>query len=95
MDEAKAIVSKIEKLKSKVRADLVEMSKHFERLSKLMREKQESSAALRCKGYMRIASAMIRGTSNLKTGLIIPESVEDLEEEESEEKVTEEISREE
>ena len=90
MDEAKKIVSKIEDLKSKVRADLVEMSKHFERLSKIMREKQESSASLRCKGYMRIASAMIRGTSNLKTSLIIPDDADEAEEEVLEESSSEE-----
>jgi len=86
MSEFKEITSKIESLKAKVSAELVEISKHLERLSKLMQEKQNSTAYLRCRGHMRIASAMIKGVNNLKMGSIISEQdVDDTEEETNEE----------
>ena len=72
MDDPKKIVSKIEVLKGKVRDDLTEISKHLEKLGKIMQTEQNSSAYLRCRGHMRIASAMIRGVSNLKMTLVVP-----------------------
>lgn len=77
MNDPKKIVSKIETLKSKVRHDLTEISKHLEKLSKIMQTGQSSSAYLRCRGHMRIAGAMIRGVGNLKMTLIVPDEIEE------------------
>jgi len=76
MNEAKMIVSKIESLKAKVNIDLIEISKHLEKLGKIMKMEQNSTAYLRCKGHMRIANAMIRGVGNLRM-LLIEQKIEE------------------
>ncbi len=77
MPDEKSVVAKINALKSKINADLIELTKHFEKLGQIMKSKPNSPAYLRCRGHMRAASAMIRGVRNLKTNLIVPEEIEE------------------
>ena len=94
MDEIKEIIRKISDLKLRINSDLIEVSKHFEKLGKIVKTKN-STAYLRCKGHMRIASAMIRGVDNLRLNLIVPEEEIDLTTEESDlDEEVEEVSEE-
>jgi len=73
VEDPKEIAQKINSLKKKIEVDLVEISKHLEKLGKIMQQQQNLPGSLRCKGFMRNTGAMLRGINNIRLSLVLPE----------------------
>jgi len=69
------IITEIEKLKEVIKSSLIDLTKHLEHLSKDFRRNAKNSEALRCIGYMRTLSAMLRGIDRVQVQSLKSESV--------------------
>jgi hypothetical protein len=79
MSEVTKIIDQIENERAKIRDDLKRLTMHFERLGKIMEEKEKRHSYLRCKANMRTLSAMIRGLSTMSFGMILQDEREAVE----------------
>jgi len=71
LSEVKKIIDRIEGERSKIKVDLINLTKHFERLGDIMQKLEKRPSYLRCKANMRTLNAMIRGLSTLSFGMIL------------------------
>ena len=90
MSEVSKIIDQIDNERAKIKDDLKRITAHFERLGKIMEEKEKRHSYLRCKANMRTLGAMIRGLTTLSFGMILQderEAVEAREEAEAQERI--------